>query len=107
MKKYLIILFLLASCKEKGVEIPVGFQCSNHVSSWSELKCKSEEYLFKSITTCDNQKRADFIINCAKAANPMSDEEGEDLVKECNKVSYQLFCETTIEPYKNEKIITK
>ena len=26
----------------------------------------------------DNDKRAEFIVNCAKAANPMSDEEGED-----------------------------
>lgn len=45
---------------------------------------------------------ADFILTCAKNANPMSDEEGEDLVKQCEKTGnnlYQVrsygFCHTT------------
>lgn len=36
--------------------------------------------------------RADFIIKCAEAANPKSDEEGEDLVSQCEKTSEELFC---------------
>jgi len=31
----------------------------------------------------DQKVAREFIIECAKAANPMSDEEGEDLVHEC------------------------
>jgi hypothetical protein len=47
----------------------------------------------------DNDKRAEFIINCAKAANPMSDEEGEDLVEQCERTSRNLFCESVKEYY--------
>ena len=47
----------------------------------------------------DNDKRAEFIINCAKAANPMSDEEGEDLVIQCERTSYDLFCDEVKEYY--------
>jgi len=51
-------------------------------------------------TICkDTEKRAKFIINCAKAANPMSDEEGEDLVKQCAITAENLFCEYTKEYY--------
>ena len=32
------------------------------------------------------------MIDCAKAANPMSDEEGEDLVKECANQCKEMFC---------------
>ena len=47
----------------------------------------------------DNDKRAEFIINCAKAANPMSDEEGEDLVLQCERTSRNLFCDEVKEYY--------
>ncbi len=33
-----------------------------------------------------------WIIDCAKAANPMSDEEGEDLVIQCERTAVRLFC---------------
>ncbi len=42
---------------------------------------------------CDKEKRAKFVVDCAKAANPMSDEEGEDLVSECGRQSRLIFCE--------------
>ncbi len=49
---------------------------------------------------CKNtDKRAKFIIDCARAANPMSDEEGEDLVKQCDSSSQHLFCEYVKEYY--------
>ena len=47
----------------------------------------------------DNDNRAEFIINCAKAANPMSDEEGEDLVLQCERTSRHLFCDEVKEYY--------
>ena len=61
--------------------------------------CKTEPR-WKWKTICkDTEKRAEFIINCAKAANPMSDEEGEDLVKQCAITAENLFCEYTKEYY--------
>lgn len=39
-----------------------------------------------------SEKRAKFIIDCATAANPRSDEEGEDLVEQCDQTSRSLFC---------------
>ena len=65
----------------------------------SEAKRKAEpQWRWKSICK-DNDKRAEFIINCAKAANPMSDEEGEDLVLQCERTSYDLFCDSVKEYY--------
>lgn len=37
------------------------------------------------------ERRAQFIVDCAKAANPMSDEEREDLVKQCESTAKHLF----------------
>lgn len=37
-------------------------------------------------------ERAKFVIKCAVAANPMSDEEGEDLVAECLDSADEIFC---------------
>ena len=42
---------------------------------------------------CDKDKSANFIVKCAEAANPMSDEEGEDLVEECGNQARLIFCE--------------
>lgn len=68
MKKLAIVL-LLAGC---------GPQSSNYTE-----------------TVCDPVTaplRADFIVKCAEAANPKSDEEGEDLVRECGNQAEKLFC---------------
>ncbi len=35
------------------------------------------------------------MIECARAANPHSDEEGEDLVRECARQCYRMNCERT------------
>jgi hypothetical protein len=37
-------------------------------------------------------KRAKFIIDCATAANPKADEEGEDLVEQCEETSENVLC---------------
>lgn len=50
----------------------------------------------------EGQRVADFVIKCAEAANPNSDEEGEDLVAQCQATGIKLLCplvETCI--YKN------
>lgn len=35
---------------------------------------------------------AEAVIRCAKVANPMSDEEGEDLVLQCEQTMSRLLC---------------
>ncbi len=37
----------------------------------------------------------EFTLSCIKNGNPMSDEEGEDLVAECRKTAKEFFCSTT------------
>jgi hypothetical protein len=34
---------------------------------------------------------AEFIIRCAEAANPLSDEEGEDLVVQCERTASNIY----------------
>lgn len=38
-----------------------------------------------------NENAAKFILECAKNANPMSDEEGEDLVYGCRDVALDVY----------------
>lgn len=53
---------------------------------------KREEYY---APTCDTDKMASFIVDCAAAANPKADEEGEDLVIACTKTAVPIFCGPT------------
>lgn len=46
-------------------------------------KLKNEPHIYVGKHIVDKDAAATFTINCARAANPMSDEEGEDLVAEC------------------------
>jgi len=44
-------------------------------------------------TTADERERlAKFVIDCSAAANPKSDEEGEDLVAECLRSGITVIC---------------
>ena len=82
MKKLIIIAtLLLTGCEEVP---PTGYVCLSR-----KFTC-SQKYWVKYV--CDADKQAKFILGCNKTANPMSDEEGEDLVHECHKVSKQLYC---------------
>lgn len=45
-------------------------------------------------STADRQALADFIISCSTAANPLSDEEGEDLVAQCEQTGIRTLCPT-------------
>jgi hypothetical protein len=40
----------------------------------------------------DEQARAACMLECARAANPMSDEEGEDLVYQCYRSGTDIAC---------------
>jgi hypothetical protein len=39
------------------------------------------------------ERRAAFVLECTAAGNPYSDEEGEDLVSQCEMTARSLFCE--------------
>jgi hypothetical protein len=38
------------------------------------------------------ERRAAFVLECTAAGNPYSDEEGEDLVAQCDETAQGLFC---------------
>ena len=38
------------------------------------------------------QARSEFTLTCIKNANPLSDEEPEDMISECNKVAKIIHC---------------
>jgi len=86
MKLLLLIplLLVLTACDDDE-NPPAGYRCDNR---WSLCK---PEFWVKDI--CDKEALASFIIECAKAANPMSDEEGEDLVQQCEWTGMRLYCE--------------
>jgi hypothetical protein len=57
--------------------------------------CDSEPYTAEmDLTDCSGlaDKVSEFILACAKAANPMADEEGEDLVRQCQITGEQVLC---------------
>lgn len=84
MKKLIFgLFFVLAGCNDPKATVPDGYQCYGD--------CNVGDQAFKD--TCqDADKLAKFVVDCARAANPMSDEEGEDLVRECGNQSRSIFC---------------
>jgi len=84
MKTIIFGLFLmLAGCDNERVSPPEGYKCFRN--------CWKGEEAYKD-TCAESDKRAKFIIDCARAANPMSDEEGEDLVNECGYQARAIYC---------------
>lgn len=61
----------------------VGCSVENYVRRNQEPKCS---------TPAEKRELAAFIVACAKAANPMSDEEGEDLVAQCENTGVRTVC---------------
>ena len=48
-----------------------------------------------------NTDAAEWILKCAVAANPLSDEEGEDLVHGCAHTAKKIYGKTVYSVYKN------
>jgi hypothetical protein len=67
--------------------------------------CGGKDFRTKNEVDCNGKEHeiAQFVIDCAKAANPLSDEEGEDLVKQCERTAVNTFCTSTsvVIEYKN------
>jgi hypothetical protein len=87
MNKILIILCLslLMGCGEDySPTIPPrkGLECKKNIFA----ECLKTYGYFK----CDKSGRSKFIIECVKAAN------GANLVKQCEKTSFDLFCESVL-----------
>lgn len=45
-------------------------------------------------TPTERAALAQFVVDCSKAANPLSDEEGEDLVAQCQSTGTDVLCPT-------------
>lgn len=54
----------------------------------------TEETRIADIPYCEDHRTqlADFVLTCALNANPKSDEEGEDLVEQCEKTGLKVVC---------------
>lgn len=59
------------------------------------IGCDSKPALLKDIYCSVEQKAkaAEFVLQCAKNSNPMSDEEPEDMLAECSRIAKDLICE--------------
>ena len=60
------------------------------------ISCKEIMKTFDTIKICTKENSKDvskFIIDCAFSANPKSDEEGEDLVKQCEETAKRILCD--------------
>ncbi len=102
----LILLTFLSGCFDDRevttLTAPRGYLCITEYGTEKSYSCPRNTYFYR--WNCNKEKQAQFIIDCAKAANPMSDEEGEDLVEQCEKTSHPLFCEKEYyEPAKKGK----
>ena len=77
MKTFTLILisFILIGCSEQKDKKP------------TEITVVSALDIIKE----DREKAASFILQCAKNANPLSDEEGEDLVKQCDRTADGIY----------------
>lgn len=64
------------------VAAPIEKDKNKRVAKAPEPKVTTFIQKYPSCPISDTLKR-DYVIDCIKAGNPMSDEEGEDLVKEC------------------------
>lgn len=65
-----LVAVLLAGCDEGKPVVRYGEICGNDTA----------------------ERRAQFVLDCAAAANPLSDEEGEDLVAQCQATADAMLC---------------
>src|SRR5210317_1198827 len=74
MNRYLICLAILAMGCEPDRPSPDDFDAYRECVQW-----KGSEVM-------------EFVVKCSEAANPKSDEEGEDLVAQCHKTGKAFGC---------------
>ncbi len=71
-----VLSFLLVGCNGDKLQSPeVEYEIKRH--------CATER---------DRQALSKFVVDCATAANPKSDEEGEDLVSQCQYTGIDVVC---------------
>jgi hypothetical protein len=56
------------------------------------LACEPHREAVKECVEIDRAAASAFVVKCAEAANPKSDEEGEDLVAQCEETARRLHC---------------
>ena len=63
----------------------VGCTGSHSIIRSTMKECSTKE---------EKKELADFVIKCNESANPKSDEEGEDLVIQCERTGRNILCPT-------------
>lgn len=67
--------------------------CGSALLSGCQPGTRVERIEIHSCQTTESRRRlAKFIIDCSAAANPKSDEEGEDLVAQCEQTGRRTIC---------------
>lgn len=61
------------------------------VAALTLTACDDAKKVSSKTEIVDAEKAAKFIVECASAANPMSDEEGEDLVYQCELTAKKIY----------------
>jgi len=77
MKKYLILLLISI----------LFYSCTTE----NELRTREKGAFFCEKET--RKERSEFILKCIENANPKSDEEPEDWIKDCQKIAEETICE--------------
>ena len=79
----------------KHIDLLFAFIIISFISGCGEYHSGSERTRIKNIINCQagsSEKRADFILKCIANANPKSDEEPEDWIRNCQTMAEQTFC---------------
>ena len=71
----LFLALLLTACTDPPPDITVSYSIQRHCTTLEE-----------------RQALAAFVVDCSRAANPKSDEEGEDLVAQCQGTAEKILC---------------
>lgn len=79
----LVAVLLLPACGPHPAEL------ADDINNGRTSRIDVEQHCF---TLEERERLAKFIVDCSRAANPMSDEEGEDLVYACKNVGEDAVC---------------
>lgn len=88
MKYFLIFAALL-----------INLGCNVHMKSEFEASTRSNKKQLVIVDNCSSKEQQEWVANCIKDANPKSDEEPEDWIRQCFYTSVKLFCGSNCSVY--------
>jgi len=78
---WLFVFFIIVMLANSGCTL----KDQHKITKSTRQKCETDLH---------RKQLAEFIIKCSEAANPKSDEEGEDLVDQCENTGVRTICPT-------------